>query len=70
MHTPAYGGNVVDVSGAGDTVISVASLLLSAGVSSENISKISSLSGGIVCQEVGVIPIDKEELLLETIKIF
>ena len=70
VHTPAYGGSVVDVSGAGDTVISVASLLLSSGVSPENISKISSLSGGIVCQKVGVVPIDKEELLSETIKIF
>ena len=39
VHTPAYGGSVVDVSGAGDTVISVASLLLSEGVSFENISK-------------------------------
>jgi rfaE bifunctional protein kinase chain/domain len=70
IHTPAYGGSVVDVSGAGDTVISVASLLLSSGVSPKNISKISSLSGGIVCQKVGVVPIDKEELLSETIKIF
>ena len=58
------------MSGAGDTVISVASLLLSSGVSPENISKISSLSGGIVCQKVGVVPINKEELLSKTIKIF
>jgi len=63
IHTPAYGGSVVDVSGAGDTVISVASLLLSAGLDFNNISKISSLSGGIVCQKVGVVPIDKKELL-------
>jgi rfaE bifunctional protein kinase chain/domain len=70
VHTPAYGGPVVDVSGAGDSVISVASLLLSSGVNSKNISKISSLSGGIVCQKVGVVPIDKEELLRETIKIY
>ena len=70
VHTPAYGGSVVDVSGAGDTVISVASLLLSEGVSFENISKISCLSGGIVCQKVGVVPIDKDELLSEAIKIF
>ena len=70
VHTPAYGGSVIDVSGAGDTVISVASLLLSTGVIPENISKISCLSGGIVCQKVGVVPIDKEELLSETIKIF
>ena len=70
VHTPAYGGSVIDVSGAGDTVISVASLLLSTGVIPENISKISCLSGGIVCQKVGVVPIDKEELLSEIIKIF
>ena len=70
LHTPAYGGGVIDVSGAGDTVISIASLLLSAGVSNENISKISSISGGIVCQKVGVVPIDKEELLSETINYF
>ena len=70
VHTPAYGGSVVDVSGAGDTVISIASLLLSEGVSFKNISKISSLSGGIVCQKVGVVPIEKEELLSESIKIF
>lgn len=69
VHTPAYGGSVVDVSGAGDTVISVASLLLSEGVSFENISKISCLSGGIVCQKVGVVPIDKDELLSESINI-
>ena len=70
VHTPAYGGSVIDVSGAGDTVISVASLLLSEGVNFENISKISSLSGGIVCQKVGVVPINREELLTESIKIF
>lgn len=68
LHTPAYGGSVIDVSGAGDTVISIASLLLSAGVSYKNISKISSIAGGIVCQKVGVVPINKEELLSETIK--
>ncbi len=70
VHTPAYGISMVDVSGAGDTVISVASLLLSEGVSFEDISKISCLSGGIVCQKVGVVPIDKDELLSEAIKIF
>ncbi len=69
IHTPAYGGAVVDVSGAGDTVISVAALLLSEGVSYENISKISSLSGGIVCQKVGVVPIEKEELLNKALEI-
>ncbi len=69
FHVPAWGGDVVDVSGAGDTVISVASLLLSEGVSFENISKISCLSGGIVCQKVGVVPVQKEKLLKEAIKL-
>ena len=69
IHTPAYGGAVVDVSGAGDTVISVAALLLSEDVSYEDISKISCLSGGIVCQKVGVVPIKKEELLNKALEI-
>ena len=69
IHTPAYGGAVVDVSGAGDTVISVAALLLSEDVSYEEISKISCLSGGIVCQKVGVVPIKKEELLNKALEI-
>ena len=53
----------------GDTVISVASLLLSEKVSYENISKISCLSGGIVCQKVGVVPINKEELISKALQI-
>ncbi len=69
VHAPAYGGAVVDVSGAGDTVISVAALLLSEGVSFEDISKISCLSGGIVCQKVGVVPIEKVELLNKALQI-
>ena len=70
IHTPSYLGKVVDVSGAGDTVISVASLLISEDISFQDISKISSLSGGIVCQKVGVVPIQKEELLSESLKLF
>ena len=53
----------------GDTVISVISLLLSEKVSYENISKISCLSGGIVCQKVGVVPINKEELISKALQI-
>ena len=43
-------------------------LLLSESISFENISKISCLSGGIVCK-VGVVPINKEELLMEALQI-
>ena len=70
QHFPALSINPVDVSGAGDTVISVASLLLSAGINYNDLSKISALAGGLVCEKVGVVPIDKETLLEETKKTY
>lgn len=56
--------DVVDVSGAGDTVISIAAMLLN-DMDIEKIAHISNLAGGIVCEEVGVVPIDKNKLLKE-----
>jgi len=61
-HIPAHVRNIADVSGAGDTVISVASLCLAAGISLENVAQISNISGGLVCEEVGVVSINKEKL--------
>lgn len=56
--------NVSDVSGAGDTVIAIASMLI--GIQfEEEIAKICNIGGGIVCEEVGVVPINKEKLLYE-----
>ena len=62
VHIPAQIRDIVDVSGAGDTVISVASLLLTATDDIHEIARISNLAGGIVCEKVGVVPIDKELL--------
>lgn len=62
---PAHHRNIVDVSGAGDTVISVATLCLSLGFSPESIASIANLSGGLVCEEVGVVPVNKEKLMHE-----
>jgi rfaE bifunctional protein kinase chain/domain len=62
---PANIRHIADVSGAGDTVISVASLCLAAGLSSEQIANISNIAGGLVCEKVGVVPIDKEQLKAE-----
>jgi bifunctional ADP-heptose synthase (sugar kinase/adenylyltransferase) len=56
--------DIVDVAGAGDSVISVISMLIN-DVNIEEIAKISNLAGGIVCEEIGVIPIDKDKLLSE-----
>jgi bifunctional ADP-heptose synthase (sugar kinase/adenylyltransferase) len=56
---------VADVSGAGDTVISVASLCLALNLSPYEIAYISNLAGGLVCEEAGVVPVNKEKLLKE-----
>ncbi len=66
---PAHIRSVSDVSGAGDTVISVASLCLALKRSPYEIAFISNLAGGIVCEEVGVVPINKDKLLREVISL-
>ena len=67
---PAEIRQIADVSGAGDTVISIAALGVSSGLSIENSVKIANLAGGLVCEQVGVVPINKELLYTETIDYF
>jgi len=62
---PAHIRKIADVSGAGDTVISVAALCLALKLPPEIIASLSNLAGGLVCESVGVVPIDKEKLLQE-----
>ncbi len=69
FHYPAHIRNIADVSGAGDTVISVASLCLAAGASIQDVAAISNIAGGLVCEESGVVSIDKNKLLKEAIKL-
>ncbi len=64
-YIPAHFRKIADVSGAGDTVISVASLCMALNMPIENIAAISNLAGGLVCEEVGVVPIDKNKLAAE-----
>jgi rfaE bifunctional protein kinase chain/domain len=61
----AHPREIVDVSGAGDTVIAVAGLLLAAGVTLDELAYAANLSGGLVCEKTGVVPIDREQLLNE-----
>lgn len=56
---------IADVSGAGDTVISVASLGLALKMSIEDIAIMSNIAGGQVCEKLGVVPVDKQQLQLE-----
>ena len=66
---PAHIRNISDVSGAGDTVISVAALCLAANANAREIAQISNLAGGLVCEKVGVVPVDKGQLLRESLNI-
>jgi D-glycero-beta-D-manno-heptose-7-phosphate kinase len=59
--------SISDVAGAGDTVISVAALGLAAGLSPMQFTELANLAGGLVCEKVGVVPIDKNELLNEAL---
>ena len=49
---------VSDVSGAGDTVIASFTLALTAGASYVEAAQIAAISAGIVCEEVGVVPVE------------
>ena len=56
---------VKDVSGAGDTVISTFTALSLAGTSTKEAAKIANIAGGIVCEQVGIVPITPQDLLNE-----
>ena len=66
---PAHIRDITDVSGAGDTVVSIAALCMAAGLSAEQTAILSNLAGGLVCEKVGVVPVNKKELLEEAIKL-
>jgi D-glycero-beta-D-manno-heptose-7-phosphate kinase len=62
---PTIERNVADVSGAGDTVISVATLGMAAGWPPEAIARLSNLAGGQVCEFVGVVSVQPDLLTTE-----
>jgi len=66
---PAHLRNIADVSGAGDTVIAVATLCLISGADVHSIAAISNIAGGLVCEHPGVVSIEKERLLNEVTKL-
>jgi D-glycero-beta-D-manno-heptose-7-phosphate kinase len=62
---PSHVRNIADVSGAGDTVIAVASLVYAATRNVKQMTAIANIAGGLVCEEVGTVAINKEKLLHE-----
>ncbi|MEY2793386.1 MAG: hypothetical protein RJA76_1378 [Bacteroidota bacterium] len=59
---PAHIRQIADVSGAGDTVISIAACALALGLPAIEIAKLANLGGGLVCESLGVVPIDVDRL--------
>ncbi|HXO77414.1 MAG TPA: PfkB family carbohydrate kinase, partial [Puia sp.] len=57
--------NIADVSGAGDTVIAVASLVYAATGDVNLMAEVANIAGGLVCEEVGTAAIGRELLFQE-----
>ncbi|MES2733748.1 MAG: bifunctional ADP-heptose synthase [Bacteroidota bacterium] len=66
---PAHIRQISDVSGAGDTVISIAALCLALQLTPRMLAGLSNLGGGLVCESVGVVPVNKERLKAEALKL-
>jgi rfaE bifunctional protein kinase chain/domain len=67
---PTHIRNIADVSGAGDTVIAVATLVYAASKNMLLAAELANLAGGLVCEEVGTAAIKKEKLLGECRQVF
>lgn len=62
---PTHTRQIADVCGAGDTVISLATLGLALNLEMELVAQLANLAGGQVCEKVGVVPVNKEQLAKE-----
>lgn len=62
---PSHIRNIADVSGAGDTVVATAALVYAITKNVALMADISNIAGGIVCEEAGVVAIDKNKLMEE-----
>lgn len=66
---PTHIRSIADVSGAGDTVIAVASLIYAATADAKLMAEVANIAGGLVCEEVGTVAIDKAKLVEECKKL-
>lgn len=62
---PSHLRSIADVSGAGDTVIAVASMVYAATKNAHLMAETANIAGGLVCEEVGTVAISKDKLLHE-----
>lgn len=66
---PTHIRSIADVSGAGDTVIAVAALVFAATSDAKLMAEIANIAGGLVCEEVGTVAINKTLLIDECKKL-
>lgn len=62
---PSHIRNIADVSGAGDTVIAVASMVYAVTRNTKLMAEMANIAGGLVCEEVGTVAISRDKLLHE-----
>lgn len=62
---PSHLRSIADVSGAGDTVIATAAMVYTLSKDPVLMAKVSNIAGGLVCEEIGVVPINKKRLMEE-----
>jgi bifunctional ADP-heptose synthase (sugar kinase/adenylyltransferase) len=64
----AHPRSISDVSGAGDTVVSTSALCLAMDLPDLFLAELANLAGGLVCEHLGVVSIDRNHLIEEAIK--
>ena len=64
---PTRARKVADVSGAGDTVISTLGVMLASNATILEAATVANIAGGLVCEEVGIVPVEKDKLFDATL---
>ena len=62
---PVKSREIIDVCGAGDAVIATCAVGTALGLSLPQIAQLANISGGIVCESLGVIPMNFQKMLVE-----
>jgi bifunctional ADP-heptose synthase (sugar kinase/adenylyltransferase) len=63
VYVPTRARKVRDVSGAGDTVISTLTMAYISGATFLEAATIGNRAAGLVCEEVGIVPVNRDKLL-------
>lgn len=63
VRIPTRARKVADVSGAGDTVIATLAAAVASGASVVEAAHLANFAGGLVCEEVGIVPVKRNALL-------